>query len=227
MENFLGFLRKAGLPETLMETISAQMTERFKKFFPDRFDMKYISGGETFAFDDFSLEVIHSPGHTPGSVCFFEPKEGRLFSGDHLLEKITSNPMVEIENQDVMSDYKSLSSYLSSLELIKDMDVALVLPGHGSSFSNHRKRINAMRGHHRVRREEVLNTLKAQDEKASTRHGVTPYWVCRQLFPEIEGWDVFLGLSETFAHLEMLEEERSVKSHQEQGQQFYRLNPAV
>jgi len=113
------------------------------------------------------------------------------------------------------------------LALTKNMDVALVLPGHGPSFSNHQERINTIESHHRVRREEVLNTLKALGENASTRHGVTPYWVCRQLFPEIEGWDVFLGLSETFAHLEMLEEERSVKSHQEQGQQFYRLNPAV
>jgi glyoxylase-like metal-dependent hydrolase (beta-lactamase superfamily II) len=171
IESFIEFLKKAGLPETLMKTISVQMTEHFKRFFPDRFDMNCIRGGETFAFDDFSLEVVPCPGHTSGSVCFFDSKEGRLFSGDHLLEKVTSNAMVEIENQKVGKDYKSLSSYLRSLALTKNMDVALVLPGHGPSFSNHQERINTIESHHRVRREEVLNTLKALGENASTRHG--------------------------------------------------------
>ncbi|HEY8731274.1 MAG TPA: MBL fold metallo-hydrolase [Candidatus Limnocylindria bacterium] len=33
---------------------------------------------------DLELEALHTPGHTEGSVCFYLPKEGLLFSGDLL-----------------------------------------------------------------------------------------------------------------------------------------------
>lgn len=34
----------------------------------------------------FSLKVIHTPGHTPGSVCFYTEKDGAAFVGDTLYE---------------------------------------------------------------------------------------------------------------------------------------------
>lgn len=224
IEGFSRFLREAGLPETLIQTLSHQMSEHFKRFFPDEFDMKYIGGGESFAFDEFSLKVLLTPGHTPGSVCFFDPKEGRLFSGDHLLENISPNPLIEIENQDLNRDYKSLSSYLSSLEVIRNLDVALILPGHGFPFSDHRKRIDAIIGHHRMRKKEILNILKTYSERASGLHGMTLFAISQQLFPNLEGYDIFLGLSETRAHLQILEGEGVVRSYQEQGRQLYSLN---
>jgi glyoxylase-like metal-dependent hydrolase (beta-lactamase superfamily II) len=40
-------------------------------------------GGE-IRFGSVRLQVLHTPGHTEGSVCLLEPEEGRLFSGDTL-----------------------------------------------------------------------------------------------------------------------------------------------
>ncbi|BAU23787.1 hydroxyacylglutathione hydrolase [Caldimicrobium thiodismutans] len=40
--------------------------------------------GEILSFGDCNLKVIHTPGHSPGSVCFYEEKRGVLFSGDTL-----------------------------------------------------------------------------------------------------------------------------------------------
>jgi len=37
---------------------------------------------DVLSFPPFSLEIIHTPGHTPGSICIFERKNGILFSGD-------------------------------------------------------------------------------------------------------------------------------------------------
>ncbi|RJR30618.1 MAG: MBL fold metallo-hydrolase [Desulfobacteraceae bacterium] len=224
IEGFFRFAREAGLPDALTEAISFQMTERFKKLFCGGFNVKYIRGGETFAFDNFFLEVICCPGHTAGSVCFFDPKEGRLFSGDHLLEKITPNPVIEIGNQDVMGEYKSLSSYMSSLEVIRDLDVALVLPGHGSSFSNHRRRINEIIGHHRMRRQEILDAFSDNKNDRSDRGGMTLFMVSQKLFPELRGWDIFLGLSETYGHLEVLEDEGLTTSRMAGDQRLYCLS---
>jgi len=142
MAPFLRFFKEAGLPDAVIRDISDRMSDRFERFFPGDFDVKYITGHETFSFDDFTLKVICCPGHTPGAVCFFDRNNGRLFSGDHLLKNITSNPVVEVEYQDKNNGYRSLSSYLKSLEMIAAMEVKEVLPGHGAPFSNSRERVD-------------------------------------------------------------------------------------
>lgn len=45
---------------------------------------KKFSGGQEVSFGGISLNIIHTPGHTMGSVCFFEPSRHWLFAGDTL-----------------------------------------------------------------------------------------------------------------------------------------------
>lgn len=48
---------------------------------PERpLDLRTVSDGEVLSFAGFSIEVIHTPGHTPGSVCY--AADGWVFSGD-------------------------------------------------------------------------------------------------------------------------------------------------
>jgi glyoxylase-like metal-dependent hydrolase (beta-lactamase superfamily II) len=39
---------------------------------------------ETIGFGDTTLQIIHTPGHTPGHVCLFEPRSRVVFTGDTL-----------------------------------------------------------------------------------------------------------------------------------------------
>lgn len=48
---------------------------------PDRL----LKNGDVFAMDDVELTVLHTPGHSPGSVCLYERKSGILFSGDSII----------------------------------------------------------------------------------------------------------------------------------------------
>ena len=223
IEPFLRFFNEAGLPQAVCKNLSAHISEHFIKFFPRPFDAQHLSSHDTFSFDDFALETVYCPGHTPGSVCFFDRKNGRLFSGDHLLQNITPNPVVEIENQNMDNGYKSLSSYLRSLELISTMDVKLVLPGHGSPFSSHRKRVDEIKRHHRIRRQEVLKALKSYKGGLPSWPGASLFMISQQLFPNLRGWDIFLGLSEARGHLEILEEEELITSQKVDDQRFYYL----
>ncbi len=43
-----------------------------------------LNEGQTLNVGQFHIEVIHTPGHTPGSVCFYIPEEKSLISGDTL-----------------------------------------------------------------------------------------------------------------------------------------------
>src|SRR5258708_18659968 len=50
-----------------------------------------LEGAERLPVGDRELEVIWTPGHSPGHCCFYWPVRGVLFSGDHLLPKISPN----------------------------------------------------------------------------------------------------------------------------------------
>ncbi len=44
----------------------------------------YLHDGDVITVGAMELHVLHTPGHSPGSVCFYAPKDGALFSGDTL-----------------------------------------------------------------------------------------------------------------------------------------------
>jgi len=46
----------------------------------------YLKGGEHLAVGTLDFVVIHTPGHTRGSVCFYEKSHGLLFSGDTIFQ---------------------------------------------------------------------------------------------------------------------------------------------
>ncbi|UQX90225.1 MBL fold metallo-hydrolase [Jatrophihabitans telluris] len=55
----------------------------WRQSYPD-FDYQPLADGETIGVAGQSLQVIHTPGHAPGAVCFYVPSLGALFSGDTL-----------------------------------------------------------------------------------------------------------------------------------------------
>jgi hydroxyacylglutathione hydrolase len=71
---------------------------------------------------DVELEVIHSPGHSPGSICLYWPSHNALFAGDVIFEQGVGRTDLPGGNGEQLK--KSISS-LSSLNL------ELLLPGHG------------------------------------------------------------------------------------------------
>lgn len=52
--------------------------------YPERKVDAEIKEGDTFTIGDTTLTAIHTPGHSPGSTCFYAPDLGVLFSGDTL-----------------------------------------------------------------------------------------------------------------------------------------------
>ena len=88
-------------------------------------------GGE-IRFGEVRLQVLHTPGHTEGSVCLLDPDGGRLFSGDTLFAGGWGR--VDLPGGDPTAMAGSLAR-LSSLE-----DAVAVYPGHGTSTTIGRER---------------------------------------------------------------------------------------
>lgn len=94
------------------------------KMHPRQVDRR-LEHGDKIKAGDMELEVIHTPGHTHGSICLFEKKEGLLFTGDVVFKDGIGRTDFENSDPNLMID---------SLEKIKSMPVKQVLPGHGEAF---------------------------------------------------------------------------------------------
>ena len=90
------------------------------------FDLKIISNykelkdGDTINFGRFSLHVIHTPGHSPGSICFYEKTNKILFCGDTLYDGLI----------DVRDKCSNQTQYLHSLEKLAKLNVKLFVGSH-------------------------------------------------------------------------------------------------
>ena len=89
---------------------------------PDR----YISESDRLFLNDGEIDIMHVPGHSPGSVVFFLKDEKKLFSGDVLFSG-------SIGRTDLPGgDYKVLVEGIKEKLLILDNETE-VFPGHGPS----------------------------------------------------------------------------------------------
>jgi glyoxylase-like metal-dependent hydrolase (beta-lactamase superfamily II) len=217
-----GFLTESGLPGEIGRQILDLISGRFKRLIGSVESISTFNGQAVFDFDDMQLGVIHTPGHSPGSICLFNRDNGTLLAGDSLLEKITPNPVVEISPPQEDPDYQSLTRYETTLEMMSALAVKAVLPGHGPPFKDHAGVVRHIQRHHRVRRARVLNLLKAAADLPENDGCLTPYRVALQLFPDIRGVDIFLALSEAMGHLDYLKAKGLADMQMHEGVRVYR-----
>jgi len=81
-----------------------------------------IKEGDVFRTENFSFIVIHTPGHTPGSICLYEPDKKILISGDTLLSDSIGRFDLPESNRLEMK---------RSLEKLANYNIDYMLPGHG------------------------------------------------------------------------------------------------
>ncbi len=120
-----------------------------------------IKDGDPIKVGDFELLCVETIGHTPGHMCLYEPHHQLLFSGDHILGKITPNIAIWGNPWTIDQDY--LGEYLKSLDKVGRLKVKLVLPGHRHLVRDLHQRISELKAHHHFRLEDMLEKLK--DEK--------------------------------------------------------------
>lgn len=85
---------------------------------------RYLADGETFREAGFEIRLLHTPGHTEGSCCYYLPEEAVLFSGDTLFAGSVGR--TDFPTSSGADMRKSLQRLLS--ELPADTRVC---PGHG------------------------------------------------------------------------------------------------
>jgi glyoxylase-like metal-dependent hydrolase (beta-lactamase superfamily II) len=121
-------------------------------------DRKYDTVGWTAIADeavvkagDGALWAIHTPGHAPDHLCYFEPRSATLFCGDLLVNGGTV--MIPV------SAGGNLAHYLQSLKRVLDLQPRRALSGHGDPIENPGALIRAYVGHRLMREQQILDVL--------------------------------------------------------------------
>lgn len=99
-----------------------------KQFIQSEKGYIHASEGSRIRVGELCFEVIETPGHTPGGVCYLERSEKTLFSGDTLF----AGSIGRTDNQ--WADYDSLMSGIFNKLMKLDGDIT-VIPGHGPNTS--------------------------------------------------------------------------------------------
>ena len=173
---------------------------------PDR----TVEDGETLLVGCQRFEIVSTPGHAVGHICLYHAASRTLLSGDHLLPNITPNVSL---NPFTSSMGSPLGVYLDSLDKTAQLEVDLVLPGHGNGFHHFRERLDELYAHHDQRLGEVLRSL-GEGEKTAYEVSLKMSWV--GISEVVLGEDLPLSqqwaaVGETLAHLELLRREGKVR----------------
>ena len=88
----------------------------------------FVKDGDVIDLGDRAFTVLHTPGHTAGSICLWDPASRILFSGDAIYV-------------DAKLGWEDPVAFVASLERLRDLDARVVHSGHGRSFDGDELRV--------------------------------------------------------------------------------------
>jgi glyoxylase-like metal-dependent hydrolase (beta-lactamase superfamily II) len=196
LERTGAWLRAAGAPQSAVEELQGVSMLMRRFVVAARPDVR-LEHGDRPEVPGWELVALHTPGHTPGHLCFHEERAGVLLTGDHVLPRISPN--VSFHPQ---STEDPLGDYLASLKQLQAYAGAAVLPGHEWRFDDLAGRVDALVAHHEERLAETRRVVAAGAdtvwEVAARLHWSRPW-------EELDGWLRRAALGEAQAHLIVLE----------------------
>ncbi|MFX1259166.1 MAG: MBL fold metallo-hydrolase [Promethearchaeota archaeon] len=174
---------------------------------------KLLRDGDEISFKTNKLKIIWTPGHSLGHICVFDRNKRYLFSGDHILSRITPHIGNFIVNPILNEKYDFndiLESYLKSLNRIDNLNPKIIFPAHQEVIYNPHERILEIKEHHEKRLVEISSLIK--------NNPMTPSKVSQIHFGNnLDEFNSFLALSEVLGHLIYLEHQEKVKRIEKNG----------
>ena len=111
-----------------------------------------VGDGDTLELGGATLEFIHTPGHTLGSLCILHRQTGVLFSGDMILG--TGTTVISPEHGD-------MTAYIESMRKLQQYDSRMIAPGHGPIINTPQDKLNELITHRLAREEQIVALVDA------------------------------------------------------------------
>lgn len=178
------WFRQWGVPESHLADVADtyDFHEPIERHQPERLlvDRDVVTVG------GFSLEVRHTPGHTPGQIVLVDHRHKRIFAADHVLPRITPNvSLTPFSSPDPLSDY------LASIRQFDDIVDYEAFPGHEYRFVGITERLQQIRAGIEERGAEVASV--------ASRIGVESLWEIAKSLRWYRSWDDFAPISRRMA----------------------------
>jgi glyoxylase-like metal-dependent hydrolase (beta-lactamase superfamily II) len=197
-----------GIPEDVVAAL--QSVSRAFREWGSRVEVtRPLRDGEALELRDRTLHVHHRPGHSPTDTIFHDRERRLLISADHLLGHISSNPLITRPRDGSSDRPQALVQYLDSLNATREMDVDLVLPGHGDPITDHRALIDQRFVLHRRRADKIHRLLTERPRSA--------YEIAQALWGNVAVTQAYLTLSEVLGHVDLLANEGRVQEAERDG----------
>lgn len=160
---------------------------------------------------EFSLQAIATPGHVANHFCYYLAEEQALFTGDHIMEGVTS---VIIPPSGDMADF------IHSMERLKTFPLQRLLPAHGHVMNQAVQIIDAIIDHRLARERKVVDALR-EAGRASVEQLVA------KVYADVDSSLWSIAKISLWAHLLKLEKDgRAVKQAEQHwlfGQEVWQL----
>ena len=120
-----------------------------------------LRDGDTIDGDGWSLDCVHTPGHTSNHLCFAfrspdAPSDRVLFTGDHVMGWSTS--VISPPDGD-------MASYMASLDRLLARDDTVYWPTHGPAIEDPKPHVRAFIAHRRERERQIRDALAAGPQR--------------------------------------------------------------
>jgi len=203
----LALMLRHGIPEDVARALQS-VSAAFRAWGAKANVTRVLHDGDELKFRDRTLRTLFRPGHSPTDTVFHDPERRTLIAADHLIKHISSNPLIT-RPREGQERRQALVEYMHSLELTRELELDLVLTGHGDPITDHRALIDQRFQLHR-RRADKLQRLIAERPRSA-------YELAQALWGNIAVTQAYLTLSEVLGHTDLLLNEGRVAEAEHDG----------
>jgi glyoxylase-like metal-dependent hydrolase (beta-lactamase superfamily II) len=193
---WLEMLLASGVPASLAQR-TASLYHGMEQLISHAPVARLLDEGDAIDLAGADWQVLHCPGHADSLICLYQPEERLLLGNDHLLAHISSNAIVGPPPPGESQRRRPLVDYWASLCRIYDMEIALVIPGHGDAVSDVRSLINS--------RFQFYERRLARLQEELRREPQSVWQLAEAIFRRLDLTDTYLAASEVLGHLDVLE----------------------
>jgi glyoxylase-like metal-dependent hydrolase (beta-lactamase superfamily II) len=199
-------MRLHGVPEAAIHVLY-ETSKQHRRYGGSVVVDRVVRDGDVIDAGTRSLTVHYRPGHSPTDTIFVDEEARLAIVGDHLIGHISSNPVTHrplSRPADPRNRFLALPAYLDSLRRTAELDLDVLLPGHGNPVEHHRDLVEERLEFHERRKQRIFDGLGDEPR--------TAHELALGLWGSVAEREAFLTLSEALGHLDLLEQDDAVRA---------------
>lgn len=205
LEPIVKLIMTSGVPKNEALKLAKGRTAFFKSMGESVPAVHCFEDNASFKTGIGEVTAVWVPGHSPGSTCFVCEGQQVIFSGDHVLGDISSNPSISFDS----SERIGMITYLDSLNRISSREGYIALPGHREPILDIVSRVETLRAEYDSKLQKAADSL--------THSPQTVYEISRIIYGDYDTNSLVLALAESHDLLRILQSRNQAELTNENG----------